>query len=327
MKKAFSFMVAFTVCFGSIFILNLTAKAESNKALEDIYVESGEISLNDIELSINNNQLRISPKVQSYEVTRNMNALVQQMKTSPSLETQLVEYCQSDSYDPSNPYPLKVGYSSVYLKNVEQDGYTHTEPMTISEVAEMKAAEDKPTISPRTEIVTGKAGNGKLTMYVSAQMNRKSNFPTIYMDSMVWGEWTDGFSIFGDNVPATGDDFEINTVPDQFLVIDDDFSYIATTYMSHNYYRWDAKDHSVCYAFREYYANPTSYMTYVATSTTSKRDQSSTNDKRDRNFYGTYIHTWKELSPSFGMSGNEISPDFGQSSQKWQVAARVTYNC
>lgn len=173
-------------------------------------------------------------------------------------------------------------------------------------------------------------GNGKFLMYTMVG-GCYSNDEDAYV-VMTCGSWSANSFLGGQNYPAAGEDYVLQSCPNSFVRIEDE---LTVTYNNapvegtegENFWREDGNEYFVQYALEDDPFGTRQCKSFVLT--TGAYGPASDGEYRQINSY--YVHTWKALTieTSFGVNTEkEVSVDITPSivNKSWQVYNYVTFN-
>lgn len=173
-------------------------------------------------------------------------------------------------------------------------------------------------------------GKGKFAMYTMIGVNDSTD-PGKYV-AWTCGSWSDSSIWGGEDYPAGGDDYVLQSTPNTFSRYDDALSVVYNNEPTSGedgdeFWRENGDSSYVRYALED---SPSIFRrcTSFVLSTASYAPLS---DGEYRQINSYYVHTWKQMSLSVSISANsdktvglELTP--GISDKSWQVYNYITFN-
>lgn len=260
---------------------------------DDFYQERGQINLDELEFYLANDDLEIKGE-DSLAKAR----ISEELSNSENL-TANIKSMVEDGVE-----PVAVGYTRVYLKEVQdEDGTTHAEPITNAEAS--------------TELIGSKEKRGNLTLYTTAFATTSG----ITVKSIA--QWSTNYYISGENRTAEYDDFISASTSDKYILNSDKFK--ATM---NNGYALDSKFYSrkkagiasAVYAFREQVNG--AYQIKNATLTINCGKNGGTLPKTVKST-SKYVHTWGKADVSITINNKGAGFTLSEGSDSWQISSYV----
>lgn len=295
MTKRRSFRaVAFALCMALVISLIPGIAFAESGTTTDYYQEKGQINLKNLELSLREDGTLKIKGTNCVEKER----CIKELNNSKQLAAVLAEQMEDGKI------PLAIGYTRVYLKEVEDEkGEKHFEPISNAE-----ALSD--TISGNKE----KRGN--LTLYTTAFATKQG----ITAESVA--QWGTNFQLSQENTPAAYDDYISIKTSNKYIINSTTFNAKMTNGESlpkKFFSKKNEKEASVVYAFKEMVENAYSLKSIRLKIDCGKNGTPPATIKS----VSKYVHTWGagQVEIGFDVTG----PTFTLTNVKksWQIASSV----
>jgi hypothetical protein len=264
----------------------------SNARSNNYYQETGQINLEDLEITKSENGLSIETKGDLSRAKESKKELEKQLTGNKELSNTLKFMVKN------NQTPVAIGYTTINLKEVTDEQGKHLEPMTVADMA------------PQASGSTTK--KGLLTLYTAAYLSTSGS--TKYVDAYSIAHWSSGVGTPSD-VPYYYDDFITLSLPSQYILTDSGMTGDLSTSYKHE------EDYStVVYGYLadngvSVASDPQLWAYGQSTSATSSKK-----------FVSKYVHTWATITPSFSITPAGVSISLGGTAS-WQIASSLTISC
>ncbi len=260
-----------------------------------IYEEKGQIDLKGVskDLFVVGDALATTRSVSA-----EAQALLEETKSSKELEKLIV-----DSVGKNNQM-IALGYTKVYVKEVQDAGGTRLEPMTAAETI-------------RSEIMGMPQRKGKLSLYTLAADYNGHGANYIGVSVVSWS----GYSSPGGFHPANYADYISISAPSNFGLMRDNFEALlsdGSKLGTNDYWRTDGGYSYVVYAFNELvngkHVDEAMAKIYVTGRPTVANQK----------FESKYVHTYGGLSPSIHIETSGVTFSISSSKDTWQISSSLT---
>ncbi|WP_416324981.1 hypothetical protein [[Eubacterium] hominis] len=283
MKKFFNCLLSLILCLISISnITVISAKDESSR-----YEEKKQFDLNGFSLSLENNtdKIIINAYERSTEILETSKAFESFLNDNPEIEKEISRNIKNGKQ------LIAISYNRVYLKEINEYGIIHEEPMTNAEYESMKMSRANPS----------KFKNLTLSLQIY-----KDSWNPGYADVQEQAVWSSGS---GETGPSNAnDDSMALTVPANYTINTHGMTGVATSpaFISRS-------TNGVGYRFRENTGTQTLYTGCNYKAYTGQRL-----------YVGEYVHTWSSAQISWGFSVGGPSFSVSGTSNYWDLACDIT---
>ena len=318
-KKLLTIISSLTLgimCFNSSFVYATTNESIQHNEVEkstvkditddpNYLVNKGQISLEDMNISIDNSGVVLKAKSRSLETERSINELNKRMSNDPSLESFLMELIQKGAKISD------IGYTETYVKTTESG-------------KRLPVKKDEVLKSPRADI--GEWGTKeKLTLYTFVEPMLYEG--DLYVSAYSPASWSGWGPIGSMNYsgPAPGDDYISITVPQRYVTTFKSFwgAYELESLGEPKHSCVTDDEHNLVYAFEELkmLTGVNKRLDWVRIATGAKTKYT---EERTEKFTSSYVHTYDKItiSPSVDASGG-LSFGISSSDDAWQISSSV----
>lgn len=269
-------------------------------------VSKGDVSLENIELSVNENELVINSKKRDAETINDLQKLKSLIEKHDGLEDDLINNIKE------NHNIISIGYSEALLKLNDKNEIV---PVTKQELLSKSSLGEPQKY-------------GKLTLYtfVDSAVSGNQRFTVGYSDAK-WSGF-DGFNV--ETAPYVGEDFISITIPSRYTILNNYFwgSYATSGIGNPTGRLTEVSQNSLIYAFDELTKLPGINATTYTNSIRIAARASTNNLTPTTEMYSSqYIHRYSKLnlSPSIS-SGGSIDWGIGSSDEAWKLSSYCTTN-
>lgn len=300
-KKENRIIVSFIVAFTMMFYLFVPVSATEVIQQDDVYVEKGQITLKNLDLSYNKttDKLCVNEKENSISSTIEKERLINAIDSSPELYDNLKQITQDD-----NNELQAISYSRIFFD--EKDNTFDNSPMTNAEYNSARSSINNgtPTKSPE----------GMFTLYTAAYIDQYTN--------QLFGQSNGSYSINNHGSsenPSSYYDYVSVSLPSVYLLKS---SAIYTDNLSQ--YKTYETDSAVAYRVQLFKNGSTTSYTKVLLSAAGTSSAS----KTGRKVISNYMHTWGTVNASFSYnSSSGITIGATSGTAKWVLASSVILVC